>query len=122
MDKSNSNISNNKKDLSTSSSFEDSSKKNNRKLTGLKSNRINVRNKFSILQNPEIYAANKSTENKNGLDKPKVKKLSAPKPNSSTSNNNSNSSNGFVNILFLLILIVSFCFLVYFITYNFLIG
>lgn len=122
LDKSNSNISNNKKDLSTSSSFEDSSKKNNRKLTVLKSNRINVRNKFSILQNPEIYAANKSTENKNGLDKPKVKKLSAPKPNSSTSNNNSNSSNGFVNILFLLILIVSFCFLVYFITYNFLIG
>ena len=85
--------------LNNKLSYEDSSKKNNRKLTGLKSNRINARNNFNIFQNSEIYAANKSMENKNSLDKPKIKKLSAPKPNSNTSTNNSNTSNGFVNIL-----------------------
>lgn len=106
--------------LNNKLSYEDSSKKNNRKLTGLKSNRINARNNFNIFQNSEIYAANKSSENKNSLDKPKVKKLSAPKPNSNASTNNSNSSNGFVNILFLLIIIVSSCLLVSFITYIFL--
>lgn len=106
--------------LNNKLSYEDSSKKNNRKLTGLKSNRINARNNFNIFQNSEIYAANKSMENKNSLDKPKIKKLSAPKPNSNTSTNNSNTSNGFVNILFLLIIIVASCFLVSFITYIFL--
>lgn len=106
--------------LNNKLSYEDSSKKNNRKLTALKSNRINARNNFNIFQNSEIYAANKSMENKNSLDKPKIKKLSAPKPNSNTSTNNSNTSNGFVNILFLLIIIVASCFLVSFITYIFL--